>query len=1123
MYYTFSYPGSEQEVGRWGFNDTLGVYVGPVFLVSRQDIHYAQMLPCKITAALSSCRPLVQPDVYRRCEKKIMGAMSIQSNSTWATSYRTGANRFITCCHISASGDIPALIEGQLGHLKYHRFADYMVMKYMLRYIDDRPSTEVSPLFRLPLPLISYEKDFSQTLQWHMRDTNHSTNCMIKVTDAAKRHKGEEIATNTWLNAQYDFLIEMMQEGKTYEDYKKIMHATPSFPTLNIISFIGMCSIIKDDIKDLGSIQHALGFSIWSMMTDRHCIEYKGTTTSGIPQLVTSKVVESMSNYLRGIGGVTGGYELIAKMSLGHKLPPNYLLNHYKDAKEAEREISQMYPQHRIKQCFPEVLTETFTGNNDADQMSEPLKYNKHVQDTMDPALRGKGMHSSEDRSKFCQEQEPQLQGLAIAIVSYEAGSTALRSAAAMTLMNKKRVVVYPHEADHEMLLDDLDTKTAVIVSAKKKHFTKTLEIEKNMTQGLGAVTAGAVNTIYVTAQDKIITKLIDGLESKCARTTSDDVKRSALYDGPFNKQSVSSNYYHFPNHDLHMAMMVENKKKPITSEFISEFNNVVATYTGMIPQSPVFATLCVQPLLSKSLLGDIVSVVNSSRSTLSWGCPPDTLEASLHAMIRVLRQKWLLSDDEVDILWQCGFFPRKIAHHISGFWVRDDTTIRNLYGAFTDEQKKDVLTGDVALYDMLKRAELDTGSRSKKKRQQHKPIGGLIRANKVADVIMRQRYVAERLMSRHIQPIPPGVRSATKKRFFDLISQSSPDVDITALNALKPPRVTIHTRAARRKDRLPTSIGTSSEVMHASLQRIRAARYLNVHYRDFLTAREEEIVAMEQDDYDKAIAVLEKAKHYEGLSFKSPVGLPICRMFDNTIYTRPASFNFTVEVEQSNQVEQPFTWNGIIVTAFRPILYGSNSLYKIQRGKNTRLAFGHGILKGKQVIFFKDKTRGAEVRAVPVERLHKQLTIRNFEGRVIYYMSGLDPSPLLYIHHKNDSKPNLPGLIGDNEAILNYGMYCRSSQPAGFTIYRKVFESYNSELPHYVSKHMPSYPFFPYGARSTTIRRGRITALIDYLSIPKLILTSEEDCPHLVSIQLGGDVPTEVIRAQNEGEVLDW
>jgi hypothetical protein len=60
-YYTYSPPGDERDIGKWSYNTTKKVYVSPTFLVSRQDIHYASVLPAKFQSLVAASAPLATP------------------------------------------------------------------------------------------------------------------------------------------------------------------------------------------------------------------------------------------------------------------------------------------------------------------------------------------------------------------------------------------------------------------------------------------------------------------------------------------------------------------------------------------------------------------------------------------------------------------------------------------------------------------------------------------------------------------------------------------------------------------------------------------------------------------------------------------------------------------------------------------------------------------------------------------------------------------------------------------------------------------------------------------------------------------------------------------------------
>lgn len=1120
-FYCYENPGLEEEVGKWSYNESLGVYVSPSSKVSRQCIHYAVILTTKVAAMLSAVRPLVNPGIYKVSEKKIMCAMAGMIHSTWMTSYRAGCCRFLTCCHISESGDTPSLIMGQLGASsqlggKYHRFCDYFILSRYLKYIDESPAANVTPLFRLPFHLMSIEKDYTQTLQWHMRKTDHDTKCMIKVTEAAKRHALEYEATNLWLMKQLEYIKKFMHEGSTYDEYADIMDSAPEFPTMNILSFMGMCNIMKEDFNKVHGIDSGLGYSVWGMMTDRHCTEYKAGTT---PQLKSSRVVEALTNHLMETKPHSGAYEMLVKLKSGSKLPPNYLLNHSKDAKEADREISQMMPQHRIKQNFTEALAQTFTGSNEADQMTDLMKYTNHVVDTMEFSSTGRCVHFSEDRSKFCQEMEPQLQALGVLAIGLEGGSTCMISSAAMGLTNVQRKIVYPPDADREFLIGDMDRETILVEQKGETKKTSCITIEKNMTQGLGAIHGACINTVHVVASNRAAAMIIPGVVNHVVRTTSDDVKRSFSIAPEYNYSSVAANAYLLPNRDLAFSMMKDNTKKPIISAKLSEFNNVVASTTGMIPQSPIFATLCVQPLLSKSIFGDLSELVNKARSTLSWGCPPDSVEACLQGLLRVLRTKWLMTSSELYLLYDYGLIPKSMSELIEGFWVRNDHTAKLIFSLFDDDMKKDVLIGNVPLGDMMRRMEVDIGRKKKKKKTKHVHIDGLDRANKVAETIHAQRLVSERLMSRHIQPIHHTARLKTKQKFFAFLSQPTPDVDISDLKRLAPPRVTTISTPAHMRHRKPCSMGTSGLVPTMSLQRIRAFRKVGVNFRTNLSDEEMRIAKLPDEEYEKEVAVLERAKRIEGLSFKSPCGLPFTRIYDGKVFRRNAVFNFRVELTQKDEPDMKFTYKGIVVQFFKPCIWGGESLSRIPPA-DCIIAFGYGTMRGEKCIFFKKKKKNSPINYLTVPNQSRGFVKVPYFDSFVYAVLGIDKSPILTRHHKSKIQPSLAGFIGDNDAIFNYGMYCRSNSIGGFAVYQDLFKSYFSVIPFFVKDYLPTYPKFFTGSK--LFNAARVNVLEGNYCSHMLRLTEVEQPLDLSIFNLNGNEPALVAPLQVMNEEVE-
>jgi len=479
--------------------------------------------------------------------------------------------------------------------------------------------------------------------------------------------------------------------------------------------------------------------------------------------------------------------------------------------------------------------------------------------------------------------------------------------------------------------------------------------------------------------------------------------------------------------------------------------------------------------------------------------------------MLRVFRQKWLLEEDEMSTIWLAGLIPRDLNEHLEGFWIRNEDMLKKLMTFVDDDIRADVSRGITPIYEVLRRAELDLGRRRRKKRMKIRDIEGLNRANKVKETILSARLVSENLMSRHIQPIHPSVRRRAKDAFFSMLACENQVEDVSDINEMRPQHITHSVRAARYVDRKPCSLGTSSRLPECSMQRLRASRYLGVNYRDRPSEAEEEILNLDDEEFERQLLLMERAPKYQGFSFKSPSGKPFTRIIDNKIMKRPAVFDFSVDLEQVPRIKQPFTWKGRNIRRFKPCFYGGDTLTVISRSFNKKwdkLAFGHGLVDGVHKVFFKGNKRTDEIRTIDVTRFHinQRVNYHRLSDCSVYFVLRFDNTPIQTYMHSAQLTARLPGILGDDTAIQNYGNYCRSSSPDGFKIYQSVFEHFKSSLPHHVINNMPSYPYF--AGEIVTLERGRHTTLTGYSAICRLKLVSSDSPADIVHIDLNQREP---------------
>jgi len=113
-----------------------------------------------------------------------------------------------------------------------------------------------------------------------------------------------------------------------------------------------------------------------------------------------------------------------------------------------------------------------------------------------------------------------------------------------------------------------------------------------------------------------------------------------------------------------------------------------------------------------------------------------------------------------------------------------------------------------------------------------------------------------------------------------------------------------------------------------------------------------------------------------------------------------------------------------------------------------------------------------------------------------------------------------MAGVVGDDDAIMNYGMYSRSNHAHGFGIYKHMFIQYRSIIPEFVRLHMPNYPKF--ASNAVSIEQGRTTHLMGSHSIRKLRLVHAEKPKAIVTINLASETPVAIIPTHREDTMDD-
>lgn len=1118
-YYVFDQPPDEKLVGRWEKTKTvngLDLWRSACFRVSRSDVHHASVNAMRFVAMCAAVRPLVEESNFEATVESLAPILALWTDTSWKTSVLAGNSRFITCCHMSNSGDMQALFVKGMYDLMPLRFADFLFVKLCARYIEraDRPDARHTPLLGLPARLCALEKDVSQGMQWHIRGKTHATECMAKLVEVYTNELGNRAIEVNWIELQAEHLRTMQTSGMDQREFDVVMGQTPEFESLNVFTMIACGYLARDTMSQLFSSQTQQKFTLWGMLTDHHSLVSFDSPTGPIFKGV--RVAEALTEDLNRYASIHGPYDYLVQQMNGPKIV-NHFGMHEKDAKGGDRDISIMEIRQRASQYFTESMANVFNMGVANDVMMEARKYEIVVKDALEIMSSKMKVMSSEDRSNFCGAMHPEKMSVCTAITARMSGTTALVSAAGLQMVNRSRHVVFPSgfQAEYSKLPEGCDVVHRMGNSVVEK--VPRIKMQNHMMQGIYAGGAGLVNTLFSTGLQIAQANIQRCIRKRMVYTTSDDLVRGISLQPGCDYDAEREAFLRIPNSLLHHAMMKENKSKPIESDNIIEFNNIVVTRAGMVSQAPIHAALTLQPLLGTSFIMDLVTVVSSARQTMFWGDSPDLAQASLYGGCQILRQKWIVKMDEWNLMLSMGLVPRNIGELIEGFFPRNESVLKALWHCLSEEMRQSVLNGEIPLWQSLFSIEGVDVARQPKRVRNFVVNHDLPRYKHVLRGILASRRVSSRMNPKYVQSMAVARRRGAFTTFMSKIMLAvTDDVDMSALMDMRPPRVTPHFMRHRKRDQRPLSMGVSARVDVADLRKIRTWRHCRVHYRSYADEEQVRLASLSDDEFEKWCTREERKSHVSGLSFKSPGGRPLVRIVDNRRYLKPTAFDFDVELPVTVDARLPYTFQGRIVQEFAPVLWGSASLSMAQG----TIAFAKGFIDGDLYLFYVDRLGNVAAAKSRYRDASGQTTgLRTATAcdgtDVVSAVLGNDYSTITLQHIRTSFIPQVPGLTGDLDAVLNYGGFLKSKQPGAFALWRKLFRNHRSDIPQFMLSHMLNYPNFHVDA--VEIPRGHITRFMGSRSIGRLHLVDCDNRAATLIVDLNDRTPMVATPVESE------
>lgn len=1108
-YYRKSKP--NDDCGEWAIIDRENdIWRSPTFKISLTDIEHAKVLPHRIYTTCASVIAYTSKPQRAQIMTRIMVLSATMKSSTWQTSALAGDMRFITLCTCSETGDLKSMVDKAASKVIKPLSAPDSIFLLLIKKFASNFATRdksTTPIVGLPLRFMSLEKDLPSTMMWHMRKGDHATECFRKLVKGVHQEKDNRMEIINCLNMQSRYIDKFFGEGVTQNDFDEMMSQMPTTPYYNHIFFMALsCKTVQH--LDAGKRQDPTQVNLKNLVSDHHSTMIDKPSELSGAVITTPRVADGLNSLLQQYHNPNGIHKLLTRMRNGPKLT-NIFTIHPKDSKSKNREIPQMTNYMRATQFVSESLLTIYTDAEESDMMQNTEKYSEFCE-SFSEVISKSGLSRSEDKEFFCGYMQPECMSLCTLVVAIITGSTSIVTASAIQRCNKSRWTLLPKECDESIIDGIEERKTCFVKQGKTASRSLAILNYIHMMQGVYAIGAALVNTVFTVGLDFLQKEILVDVEKTFIYTTSDDSVRGVIVkkDNVYNAQQVKADYINSAPLEMHHCMMKDSTEKPIESETLAEFNNVAVGPSGMYPQQFIHSHLCIQPLLGWSVIEDIVNCVSNARMSLTWGDSIDLARAALNSNIMLLQQKWLLTQFELDKLYDVGLLPKCDEEIISGMGKLDDNIKLKLFRMLDDECKMFVISGEMKLIDSLRVYKLKGESANQKPRIV-KYLGDLVGLRTTFEQINRSRRIKNKINIGALKQFDYGKRRQTKNILFEQLSKPEAAITLEEKRILddlpKQPDIKIIPCQPRRSSFKPSYIGSSIKIKpNINLKGIIAKRLLNINITKHLNENEQHIANLTQEEYDLFMLKYQQEDLYKGLAFKSPSGRSLMKLHNKELYNGSMCFNYVASLEYPCEEPSNMTFGGTRYDKVIPCFYGYKMLEKADK-QGCMLAFAfchHGDLT---TIFFQKK-RGRPMSHTIDRNDNNFVIIEKKDVRVLCPLKK-DLTPIADGSYNMEvEKPYNPLLTGDPDALLNYGNFMNTSARSAIKKMRVIFNTFDSNFPHQLAAVKPSFPY--HLESSVEITYARINFLKGSRAISKLRLIPGSSSKERQVIDLTGQFP---------------
>jgi len=1099
-YYRFSKPsidnGIYQEIKTKISNLERTIYISPTFKSAITDINFTLILPHRLMSTLNSIFAYTNPNNRPFITQSIIRIFATCRWSSWQTSALAGDMRFLTLCLLANSGHRQAMIDKIATRVtKYLSFPDYYFIHLIIRMCNKGINRRLTPLLNMPMRFLSLEKDIATLHMWHIRGANHDSNCYMKLLKGVAEEIAERDQRVQALVLQSQFLDNVANAGVNQGQFISVMNSMPKGITYyNHILFLGL-AVISSKLLRAGRRQEPTKLCLENLITDHNATKMSTRTIIKDETIISaSKVADGFSDVLKEYNNPIGIYSLLSNMANGDTITNVYAI-HSKDSKSKDREIPQMTNYMRPIQFVSETLISIYTDEESVDMMQDPAKYSKYVSQ-FSKIMRDGGLTRSEDKSFFCGHLQPESMSLGTLAVARATGSAALTTAAALQRINRSRWTVSPLNCNLDIIKHGNEEIT---IKRKDGNKTKKCIASLNyyhMMQGVYAMGGALINTVFVSGLDLISKEILPDIEYTSVMTTSDDSARGVVVSNKtkFRTEDVANAYMNLGTQLAPAFMMQDSIDKAICSDVQSEFNNVVAMPNGMLPQSFVHASLCVQPLIGISIVDDIVSAVSNARMSLTWGDSIDLTRSAYVSYITLIQQKWLLTESEIEFLQEAGILPSTDEDLLKGFHVKSDLALKNLFSLVKPDLRQSVIEGQLSI---LKGVRSFNIAKTRNRKPHLINYDGPNRRIKSRfESINTARKLQNRKNQKYYYPVAPSKRQIAKDKFIDAMTNlNPPDVDAQIMLKLQHYfgsfDVNITPRPPTAKDYFPATVGRTVRTQPSlNFPNIRSWKHFGIYSERKLVADEMEAAAKTDDEIDKLELLETRREFIEGFSWKSPSGYPLMRSWNNLFFHQPMVFDF-----ESNLPDPIFKENTISIgkntfDKVEPTWISDAFLKKLSEFGQIKIALALLTNNNGQFVLYKTDDGQLLSKTAKYNRddINKQFPYT--EDRNYSYMTTRQKaiSPLSILKHNIIIKTDFVSTItGDVEAVVNYGNYINSNALRNESWLSNIYRKYKSNYDKRIHKFRVEYPYFH--KNCLTFEAGAVTSFVGHRSSCKVRL----------------------------------